>query len=156
MLTRFVVVLALLAGGAACGDSSGDESLPRPSLNPATAMIDTDDGIVLVNTEVADSPQERARGLMGRKSLGEDEGMMFLYFEEHRGPYTMRNTLIPLSIAFFDRTGEIISILDMEPCEEEPCPLYDSGKAYWGALEVNQGAFEDWGVELGDRIRSNQ
>jgi uncharacterized membrane protein (UPF0127 family) len=42
--------------------------------------------------------------------------------------------------------------MDMEPCEEDPCPVYDPGVSYWGALEVNQGAFDRLGVEEGDRI----
>ena len=109
-----------------------------------------------MDTEVADSPEERARGLMYRKSLGEDEGMMFVYFEAQSGSFWMKNTTIPLSIAFFDHDGKIIEILDMDPCREEPCETYSPNKPYWGALEVNQGAFEEWGVEEGDILRSNQ
>lgn len=45
-------------------------------------------------------------------------------------------------------------MLDMEPCEQEPCPIYDPGVIYRGAIEVNQGAFEQWAVELGDVVRS--
>jgi uncharacterized membrane protein (UPF0127 family) len=64
----------------------------------------------------------------------------------------MKNTLIPLSIAFLDADGRILRILDMEPCEADPCPLYPPGVAYTSALEVNQGAFERWGVEVGDLV----
>ncbi|HYN36554.1 MAG TPA: DUF192 domain-containing protein [Actinomycetota bacterium] len=159
MKIRLLVALTLVALGASGCNSYGKEgsaAAPSPSLNPATAMIDTDDGIVLVNTEVADSPEERAVGLMNRESLGEDEGMMFLFFEENRGGFWMKDTLIPLSIAFFDRDGTILSILDMKPCRRDPCKSYDPGVPYWGALEVNQGAYDEWGVEVGDRIRSNQ
>jgi uncharacterized membrane protein (UPF0127 family) len=65
----------------------------------------------------------------------------------------MKDTLIPLSIAFWDREGRIFRILDMEPCREETCRLYEPGGLWWGAVEVNQGFFEDRGVEVGDRVR---
>jgi uncharacterized membrane protein (UPF0127 family) len=64
----------------------------------------------------------------------------------------MKNTLIPLSIAFYDVDGTILRILDMEPCRSDPCRVYDPGVRYAGALEVNQGAFERWGVREGDRL----
>jgi uncharacterized membrane protein (UPF0127 family) len=66
----------------------------------------------------------------------------------------MRNTLIPLSIAFFDSTNRIVRILDMEPCDDDQaeCPLYSPETSYRGALEVNQGAFDTWGVAEGDTV----
>ena len=108
---------------------------------------------MLVNVEVADRPELISLGLMHRTSLPEDAGMLFLFFEETSTGFWMKDTLIPLSIAFFDRDGEIEAILDMDPCEEEPCRLYGPGEPFHGALEVNRGAFERWGVEVGDRIR---
>jgi uncharacterized membrane protein (UPF0127 family) len=107
---------------------------------------------VLVNIIVAESDEAQGVGLMHRESFPEDCGMVFLFFEERSGGFWMKNTLIPLSIAFFDAEGEILSILDMEPCEADPCDVYDPGVPYSGALEVNQGRFEDWGVEVGDEI----
>jgi uncharacterized membrane protein (UPF0127 family) len=65
----------------------------------------------------------------------------------------MEDTLIPLSIAFADENGRIVSIRDMEPCRADPCPTYPSGRAVTTALEVNQGAFERWGVGVGDHLR---
>ena len=81
-----------------------------------------------------------------------DEGMLFVFFENANSAFTMRNTLIPLSIAFFDFDGKILKILDMEPCEAEPCPAYDPEITYRGALEVNQGAFDEWGVREGSVV----
>jgi uncharacterized membrane protein (UPF0127 family) len=118
-----------------------------------TAIIETDGGAVLVEIEVADSPELQQLGLMHRTSLADDSGMVFIFFEDNTAGFWMKDTLIPLSIAFFNRDGEILKILDMEPCEADPCPSYDPGVTYQGALEVNQGAFDDWGVELGDTIR---
>ena len=103
--------------------------------------------------EIADTPSERERGLMNRTSLPEDEGMVFTFAQAHRGAFWMKDTLIPLSIAFYDGGGRILRILDMAPCKREPCELYDPEVAYRGALEVNRGAFERWGISEGDRLR---
>ena len=54
----------------------------------------------------------------------------------------MKDTLIPLSVAFADADGEIVTILDMEPCKADPCPVYDPGAPYRTALEANKGAFD--------------
>ena len=64
----------------------------------------------------------------------------------------MKDTLIPLSIAFWDEDGRIVGIQDMEPCTADPCPTYGSPEPYVGALEVNQGFFDEHGVVIGDRI----
>jgi uncharacterized protein len=133
-----VFALALLAG---CG---GDEG-PR-------IVIVTREGERTVEVEIADSEGERARGLMGRESLDADAGMVFFFPAETSGAFWMKNTLIPLSIAFYDENGRILRILDMEPCRRDPCPLYDPGVSYRGALEVNRGAFREWGVGEGDTL----
>lgn len=101
---------------------------------------------------VADDAELRAQGLMGWESLPERAGMLFVFDDDHRGGFWMKDTLIPLSIAFADADGEILAILDMDPCEEEPCPTYDPEVTYRYALEVNQGAFADLGVEPGWRM----
>jgi uncharacterized protein len=90
---------------------------------------------------------------MGRTSLAPDAGMAFVYSEDQRNPFWMKDTLIPLSIAFYAADGRILKILDMQPCKEDPCPIYDPGVAYRGALEVNEGAFADWGISVGDELR---
>jgi uncharacterized membrane protein (UPF0127 family) len=139
------------AEGTLC-DPSEPLPSPSPSFPPARGLIDTGDDSVLVNLIVAETTEQQIFGLMHRESFPEDCGMVFLFMEERRGAFWMKNTLIPLSIAFFDETGEIKSILDMEPCEKDPCKTYDPGIAYSGALEVNQGRFDEWGVEEGDEI----
>jgi uncharacterized protein len=117
------------------------------------AIIDTGEGEVAVTVEIADSEAEREVGLMHRESLDEGAGMIFVFPREHTGPFWMKNTLIPLSIAFAGEDGSIRRILDMEPCHADPCRLYDPGVAYASALEVNRGAFARWGVAEGDRLR---
>jgi uncharacterized membrane protein (UPF0127 family) len=137
-----VATALVLVASPACGE--------RPE---ATLEIDTGQDRVEVDVEVADTLQERTTGLMNREELDEDAGMVFLVPEPTDGPFWMKDTLIPLSVAFWDREGRIFRILDMEPCREETCPKYEPGGLWWGAVEVNQGFFEDRGVEVGDRVR---
>lgn len=106
-----------------------------------------------LSVEVAQTDEQRQQGLMGREELAGDSGMVFLFGEPHEGGFWMKDTLIPLSIAFWDEDGRVVTILDMEPCEADPCPTYDPGKAYTGAVEVNRGWFEENGVEVGDTAR---
>jgi uncharacterized protein len=144
-MSRFALVLVAFAL-AACGGGGGDGGGPR-------IVISTSSGEVTVDVGVADEEAERARGLMGRDRLAQDAGMVFVFPDDVRGPFWMKDTLIPLSIAFYDADGRIVRILDMEPCAQDPCPLYDPGVAYRGALEVNRGAFAEWNVREGDHVR---
>jgi uncharacterized protein len=169
-----VLATVLLIGAAACG-GDGESSSPTTTVSAATTekspppstttepetipeetgpvvLIETAAGEVAVPVEVADSQEEREVGLMNRESLPPDAGMIFLFDDDTQGGFWMKNTLIPLSIAFAAADGTIVSILDMEPCEADPCEIYDPGVPYRSALEVNQGAFADWGVEVGDRL----
>jgi uncharacterized membrane protein (UPF0127 family) len=119
----------------------------------ATAVIDTGERRIRVSVEVADEPDEWRVGLMHRRSLARNAGMIFLFPSPIRGGFWMKNTLIPLSIAFFDGRGRILRIMVMTPCRADPCPTYSPNVAYKGALEVNRGSFARWGVRRGDRIR---
>jgi uncharacterized membrane protein (UPF0127 family) len=160
---RILLIAALGLTALSCGSAQpsegdagrADNARDRGGLEfgHGTAIIDMGRETALVQVEVAQSPEQRARGLMGRRSLPPDAGMAFVFFEKHRGGFWMKDTLIPLSIAFFDQDGTILRILDMDPCKQDPCELYDPRVAYWGALEVNQGAFERWGAQEGDVIR---
>ncbi len=115
-------------------------------------LIDTGDGSKIVKVEVADTPELRGLGLMDRDELPENSGMVFVFFEDESNSFWMKDTKIPLSIAFFDVEGRIHTILDMPPCESDPCPTYMPDEPYRGALEVNLGSFEKWGVEIGDKV----
>lgn len=146
--------MALLLAG--CGGNDGRDAAtttgPAEDRGPEAVITTAQGDDVTVQVEVADEEDERARGLMNRESLDEDAGMLFLFPTETRGGFWMKDTLIPLSIAFVDGDGRILRILDMEPCRTDPCTVYDPGVAYRSALEVNQGAFAEWGVEEGDRL----
>jgi len=162
---RVLAVLLVLLLAAACGGDDEPEARGTTSVAdraPATTdgeeggqrvLIETDAGEVEVAVEVADDDGERQVGLMNRESLPADAGMIFLFEADSSGGFWMKNTLIPLSIAFVDSGGTILRILDMEPCEADPCEVYDPGVFYRSALEVNKGAFDRLGVEEGDRLR---
>jgi uncharacterized protein len=112
-------------------------------------------GEVRVRVEVADDPAEQAKGLMGRTTLGENRGMLFVYPDEEVRAFWMKDTLIPLSIAFIDSQRRIVDIQDMKPLDDEP-PHYVSAEPAQYALEVNQGFFEKRGVKVGDRVELPQ
>ena len=98
--------------------------------------------------EIADTPELRRTGLMHRRSLGEDHGMLFVFELDKRPSFWMKNTLIPLSIAFISSAGEILEIRDMQP--QDHTPIISSQPCRY-ALEVNQGAFSRYGIRSGDR-----
>lgn len=142
---RLVPLLLLVA--VACG--SADASDPNAT---AALSIRTDDGPVSLDVQVADTSDERQTGLMGRESLSPYDGMAFLWEEPVVSSFWMKDTLIPLSIAFWDDAGRIISILDMDPCTQDPCPSYGPDEPFVGAVEVDRGALEERGVTVGDRV----
>ncbi|MGI8774692.1 MAG: DUF192 domain-containing protein [Actinomycetota bacterium] len=125
----------------------------RPQrFGEGTATLSNGATAKTIEVLIADDERERQHGLMYRERLPADKGMVFVFPGDASGGFWMKNTLIPLSIAFFSADGEILRILDMEPCEVDPCPTYNPGVTYSGALEVNMGRFEEWGIGEGDRI----
>jgi uncharacterized protein len=145
---RWLAVSAVLAALATC--SGTDDPLARRG---PTSLVTFEGSTAVLYVRIADDAGERRRGLMGVTRLGDDEGMAFVFEAAVEGGFWMKDTLIPLSIAFYDADGRIVRILDMEPCTEDPCPLYDPAVAYRGALEVNRGAFAEWNVREGDHVR---
>jgi uncharacterized membrane protein (UPF0127 family) len=117
-----------------------------------TATITTPHARVVLHVEIADNDARRERGLMFRRRLAPRAGMAFVWRDDVDGGFWMKNTLIPLSIAFYDAGGRIVRILDMTPCHADPCQIYDPGATYRGAMEVNRGSFRRWRVHVGDRI----
>jgi len=145
---RSAVVLVLLFA-AACG-SSQEPSTSEPGS--ATLQIRTADGVRSFDVEVADTTAERRTGLMGRETLSPFDGMAFLWTDPVQSSFWMKDTLIPLSIAFWDQDGRIVSIMDMEPCLADPCPTYGPDAPYVGAVEVTQGELERQGIGVGDTV----
>jgi uncharacterized protein len=145
---RIVLAALLLLTGC----SSGEDDRSPASGGTTQLEIRTDGEVVGVDVEVADDDVERSIGLMNREHLDPDAGMVFLWEEPQRTTFWMKDTFIALSIAFWDDQGRIVAILDMDPCEANPCPSYDPGVEFEGALEVNQGFFEEHSVGIGDRV----
>lgn len=120
----------------------------------ATVVLETRGGARSLRVEVARDGAERARGLMGRRTLGGLDGMLFVYPNATPGSFWMKDTLVPLAIAFVDGRGRIVALREMTPCRRDPCRLYDAGGvAYRAALEARAGAFRRWRARVGDRIR---
>ena len=105
--------------------------------------------ITVVKAEIASTPEERSRGLMFRKKLPDGDGMLFIFERDEVLSFWMKNTLIPLSIAFISSDGRITEIRDMYPHNETPVV---SSRSVRYALEVPQGWFSKAGVQIGDRI----
>ena len=155
----FVLLVVFLAGcGGANGAQDGHSANGAAAGKKAdagtsalsTVTIDASGGKkVEVRVEIADDPFEQQRGLMYRTSLGGDRGMLFVFRGEEPRSFWMKNTRIPLSIAYIDSKGHITDILDMKPLDDEP-PHYTSSEPVQYALEVNQGFFEARGVKVGD------
>jgi uncharacterized membrane protein (UPF0127 family) len=139
-------VLVSLLVLMACGGAS---SSPGP-LDSGTLVFA---GRERLHVQIADSPDERAQGLMNVSTLSPDDGMAFVWADTTTGTFWMKDTLIPLSIAFVDGEGTIVSIDDMQPCDTDPCPTYASSAPYTMAVEANVGWFADHGIGIGGRVR---
>lgn len=106
----------------------------------------------VLTVEVADTHEARAKGLMGRTELPEGEGMLFIYEKGQRLVFWMKDTLIPLSIAFFNEDKELFQILDMDPPAGPQLVRYRSALPALYALEVPRGWFEKHGVDRGAKF----
>lgn len=102
-----------------------------------------------LRVEVVANDEDRARGLMFREKLGRDDGMLFVFPELAYHSMWMKNTLIPLSVAFLDRDGVILNILDMEPHSLDS--HMSAGPALY-AVETNRGWFAARKVKAGDKV----
>ena len=123
---------------------------PEARENRIHISLQSGDQEVRLWVEIADDPIERAEGLMNRKSMPEDEGMLFIFEEPLQLSFWMKNTLIPLDVLYFDENMRYINTQSMNPCKSDPCRTYDSDRAAKYALEVNQGAVAsmDWMLTL--------
>lgn len=104
---------------------------------------------------VARTERQRERGLMRvrDKTLGGHDGMLFQFPADVSGSFWMRNTPMPLSIAFIDRTGTVMSTKDMKPCRDSPrCPSYLADRPYRSAIEVPRGGLARLGIARGSRV----
>jgi uncharacterized membrane protein (UPF0127 family) len=104
----------------------------------------------ILYVEIADNDEKRSLGLMFRKYLPDSVGMLFIFDSSGIYPFWMKNTYIPLSIAFIDENYKIIDIFDLEPLDETPIfPL----KKFKYALEVNRNWFKRNNIKVGDKVK---
>ena len=131
---------------AACAGADGAPS-------PATVTLTVEDAegraVATLTAELAATPAERQRGLMFRQSLGEDDAMLFVYPVEARGAFWMKDTPIPLTIAFLAADGRVLELIDGRPFDET---RLQPDAPYRHALEVNAGWFARRGMGEGARV----
>jgi uncharacterized membrane protein (UPF0127 family) len=116
---------SLVAVGALPGAATG--------VGSATARLKLDG--VPFRPELAMTPGEHSVGLMNRRKAPAD-GMLFVFRQDTTGAFWMKNTLVPLTIVFFDRDGKRVRRMSMTPCRRDPCPLYSPRRTYRFALEL--------------------
>ena len=164
------LIVVLFACGGAAGENGGSgrengsasagvpgagtdqEATDSPKFGPGGQLIRTVDvrvGGIPISVEIADTPALRELGLMNRDSLPADHGMLFVYADEQTRSFWMRNTKIPLDIAFIDHNGSIVNIEQMEAQTDEN--TVSAAPATY-ALEMSLGWFEANGVGPGDRL----
>ena len=114
------------------------------------AAVDLAAGMHRIHAEVADNMSARMTGLMHRKSMDQNAGMVFVFEENATHCMWMKNTLIPLSVAFIDESGAIVNIADMQPRSEQS---HCASRPARYALEMNQGWFAQRGIKAGAKLR---
>lgn len=107
-----------------------------------------------IDVEIADSPEERIRGLMYRDFLTENSGMLFIFDNSDILEFWMKNTLISLDIIYIDENMKIVKIIEnVQPCLEDPCESYSSSFPAKYVLEVNAGEADKLGIKEGDFVQ---
>jgi uncharacterized membrane protein (UPF0127 family) len=105
-----------------------------------------------VSMEVAADEAARERGLSHRGELPDGTGMAFLFPGDTVVAFWMKDTLVPLQIAFVGGDGRVVGLFEMPPCRADPCPTYAPDRPYRYAVELRSGAFTAAGVREGDRV----
>jgi uncharacterized membrane protein (UPF0127 family) len=137
---------ALLLALAACVAGAQAQEGPQPRLPTA----DLTAGMHVIRAELARTPQQQMVGMMMRTEMGANEGMLFVNDEAGVRCFWMRNTLLPLTIAFIADDGTIVNLADMQPRSEQS---HCSARPVRFALEMRQGWFARRGIQAGFRLR---
>jgi uncharacterized membrane protein (UPF0127 family) len=163
---------ALIAGGGCGGGDDASAPATTAAGVGATIAASVADGVLPTGFEtvsvtvvgpdgterglclyLADQPELRARGLMGVTDLGGRDGMLFRYDAPHDGRFWMKDTVLPLSIAFYVEDGGFVSATDMDPCPSgTECPRYAAAGPFTAAVEVPQGDLPDLGLVEGSTL----
>lgn len=140
-LPSFVLLSTVLTFTAGCEQNAARQS----GTNWWTVPMQI--GNKTFNLEVADNYESRKTGLMHRKSMPPDHGMIFVFAEEQPLGFWMKNTLIPLDVIYLDAKGKVVSVKKLEPLDLTP--VSSDGPAKY-AIEINRGAAAEAGVKAGD------
>lgn len=148
---RWLFGLALAGALAGCGSNAapalvsargwplGDLTISRSGRQPLALTV-----------EIASNQKAWEKGLMGVRNLPADQGMAFVFGQQVADGFWMKDTLIPLDIAFADARGRIVDVQNMVPCTADPCQIYYAAAPYSMALEARSGALTSAGVHAGD------
>jgi uncharacterized membrane protein (UPF0127 family) len=143
----FVKRLALCAAAALfAAHSALAQSGPQPRLQ----TVDLTVGMHLIKAELAVTPEQQQIGMMFRRTMGTNEGMLFVGDEPGQRCFWMRNTLVPLTAAFIADDGTIVNLADMKPQTDDS---HCSTKPVRYVLEMNQGWFAKRGLKAGTKLR---
>jgi uncharacterized membrane protein (UPF0127 family) len=142
-MKTLVILLAIILIIPAC--TQGQQKL----------VIHSATGDHQVKVEVVTDPIDQARGLMYRRSLAKDSGMLFIFRREEPQSFWMKNTLIPLDMIFISHNLVIVDITTMQPCITNPCPDYTSRQPALYVLEVNAGYCRSRHIIIGDKISAD-
>ena len=140
LISRAMIVLLALVGAQHLFAQDGPQKLASIRLNA---------GMHLIQAEVAKTPEERTIGLMFRKTMGANDGMLFAFDEAAPQCFWMKNTLLPLSAAFVSDDGVVVNIEEMKP---QTLDSHCSGKPVRFVLEMNQGWFAKRGIKSGTKL----
>lgn len=147
----FILGIFCLLSWVACKQQPAE----KPSLKTDAQIPEGRQRILIKEhqlfVEVVQTDEERMKGLMFREQLPEDQGMLFVFEFSRIQSFWMRNTFIPLDIAFIDSEGKIVDIQQMEPIDESKNYISAAPALY--VLETNAGWFERHGVKVGDMVK---
>src|ERR1700758_4097670 len=149
-LALHAVTSVSAVGNSAAGLERPEHSKEAVAWKIIKLQIPTRNGLVPLKAELADTESKREKGLMFRRSLSENSGMLFVFAPPAQAAFWMKNTRIPLSIAFLDNQGKILEIRSMRPFDETVILSASNAVAY--ALEVNEGWFDYHGIQTGTKV----
>lgn len=150
---RFLVTIAAVFLAAPlvanCGSDGAPEAADGSPPGELMSILTAAGATVDLRAEIAETPEQRAQGLMGRTELAPDTGMLFVFDDTPRG-FWMKDTLLPLTVAFIGPCGEIVDVADLEPLSEE---IVNTDRPYAFALEMERGWFAAKGIDQGDTLQ---
>lgn len=144
-MKRLSLLFCALLLFSSCGSASQGNVAQRGLPMKAVELVSDQETVPLI-VEIAITAEQMRQGLMFRKNLPRERGMLFIFEEEMPLSFWMKNTLIPLDVLYFNASGAFVSAVTMAPCIEDPCVEYPSERPAQFALEVVSGFAEEWGI----------